>query len=151
MCNDDFDFEDFVKKNKEKIEKILKEENEGKDPSDDYTVHDGSEDNDCFGGKFPFKLDLGPFEKIGDAFKEVVSLLLEPKVQIHFIRAGKELFSGIEEMIKSAPIPEEMKEMMDKAHKVKDKIVEDLAEEFDPEAKKEKKPKGKKMKKIDVE
>jgi hypothetical protein len=147
MCNDDLDIEDFVKKNRKKIEEILKkEDNSNEDASDDEHQHTEIP----FGG---FKIDLGPMEKIGDAMKEMISLFLDPKVQKHFIKAGKEIFTGIEEMIKNAPIPEEMKDAMDKAHEMKDKIVDDLASEFGPEAKKEKekKAKGKKMKKIDVE
>jgi len=141
MCNmDDHDLEDFVRKNKEKIEKILK---------------------DC--DKGPEEHGPGPFEAVGDAMKGIFSLLLDPKVQMHFIKAGKEFFTGIEEMVKNAPLPDEMRNAVDKAVEFKDKIVDSLAGETDknegskadkdrPKADgKEKNAKDKKMKKINVD
>jgi len=145
MCNmDDHDLEDFVRKNREKIEKILK---------------------DC--DKGPEKEEHGPFEVLGDAMKGIFSLLLDPKVQMHFIKAGKELFTGFEEIVKNAPLPDEMRATVDKVVEFKDKIVDGLAGETDKQkdkdakassakdrtkgAGKEKDPKDKKIKKINVD
>jgi len=146
MCNmDDHDLEDFVRKNKEKIEKILRESKE------------------------PEKQEQGAFEALGDAMKGIFSLLLDPKVQMHFIKAGKEFFTGIEEIVKNAPLPDEMRATVDKAVEFKDKVIDGLAGETgkpkDKDAKADKaekdKPKDagkdknagkdKKMKKINVD
>jgi len=131
MCGDnEIDIEEFVKKHKEEIEKILKEQEEG-------------------GG---IKIDIGPLDKMGDAVKGMMSMFFDPKIQMHFIRAGKEFFSGIEEMMKNAPFPDEMKEKVNKAYEMKDRM-KDIMNDPEPESK----PKGKdkekekKMKKIDVE
>jgi len=145
MCKEDIDLEEIVRNNKAKIEEILR--NEGRKAEGEHgEAHEG-EPKFHAGG---FNIDLGPMEKVGDAVKEIFSLILDPKVQIHFIKAGKEFFNGIEAMIKNAPLPDEMKETVNKAYEVKDKIIEDLANEFNPDAKKGK-AKDKKMKKIDVE
>jgi hypothetical protein len=126
MCNDDIDIEEFVKKNREKIESILKEQK----------------------GSFREKFEPQK-EKVEDAMKGVLSLFLDPKIQIHFIRAGMEFLHGVEAIVKKAPLPDDIKETMDKASAMKDRIVEDIVNEMDPKAKP--KDKEKKMKKIDVE
>ncbi|MDR0334276.1 MAG: hypothetical protein LBH69_00095 [Methanomassiliicoccaceae archaeon] len=127
MCNDDIDIEEFVKKHREEIEKILK----------------ASEGH--------LKTDIGPAEKIGDAMKGMLSMFLDPKIQMHFIRAGKEFFTGVEEMMRNAPLPDEMKDTVNKACEMKDRIVKDIVNEMDGDAKSKKDAKEKKMKKIDVE
>jgi len=144
MCKEDIDLEEIVRNNKERIEEILRDGNFGKE--NEGEVHEG-EPKFAAGG---IKIDLGPMEKVGDAMKEIFSLLLDPKIQIHFVKAGREFLSGIEAMIKNAPLPDEVKDTVNKAYEVKDKIIEDLAKEFGPDPKKGKE-KGKKMKKIDVE
>jgi len=125
MCEkEEIDLEEFVRKNKEKIEKILKE--------DHGTLREKIE---------PQK------EKIEGALKGIMSLLLDPKVQIHFVKAGMELLSGVEELIKKAPLPEDMKENVGKACEMKDKMVNNIMNEMDQRSK----SKEDKMKKIDVE
>jgi hypothetical protein len=134
MCKDDIDLEEIVRNNKEKIEEILRS---------------------FEGGGASFKIDLGPLDKVGDAMKGMFSMFFDPRTQMHFVRAGKELFAGIEEMIKNAPLPDEMRETVNKAREMKDSIINNFtgAKEEDPKPKgKEKeKEKGKEMKKIDVE
>ena len=123
MCNDDMDLEDFVKKNKDEIERILKEQ------------------DDTFKVKFDVKKD-----KAEDAVKTVLSLFLNSDVQKHFVKAGIEFLSGVEVLIRNAPLPDEMKENIDKACDVKDKMVKDIVGEFGKPKNKEKK-----TKKIEVE
>ena len=128
MCGD-IDLEEIVRKHKEEIEKILKAQQES-----------------------GIKIDIGPLDRMGDAIKGMASMFFDPKIQMHFIRAGKEFFSGVEELMKNAPFPDEMKETVNKAYEMKDRM-KDIMNDPEPESK----PKGKdkekekKMKKIDVE
>ena len=113
--------EELVKAHREKIEKILKEQ-------------DAAE----------FK--EGP--KAEDTLKSILSLFLDPEVRGHFVKAGIEILSGIEQLLKSAPMPDDMKQNVEKACDITDKVVNNIVKEVCPD----KKPKGKKtMKKIDVE
>jgi hypothetical protein len=165
MCNDDMDIEEFVKKNKKKIEEILKaQEKNDKEKADKDKKEEAK-------GKDDDKEHDGPFEAIGGMMKGFLFVLLDPKVQRHFIHAGKEFFDGVEEMIKNAPLPDDVKETVDSVREFKDRIVNEIIHEMDHDAKndskskeknskdKEKDSKGKdkdkdkdkKMKKIDVE
>jgi len=124
MCdNNHTDLEEIVRMNREKIEEILKAQKKE---------------------KFEPKK-----EKAEEAMKGILSLFLDPKIQMHFVRAGMEFLYGIEEIVKGAPLPDEMKETVNKACEMKDNIVKGIVNEMDPKAKP--KDKEKKMKKIDVE
>jgi len=125
MCDDkEIDIEEFVKKNREKIEEILKQ-------------REGS-----FRDRFEPKK-----EKAEDAMRSLLALLFNPDVQKHFIKAGVEVLSGIGEIIKNAPMPEEMKQNVDKAYNAKDKVVKDIVDEMAAPKSKEKRA----SKKIEVE
>jgi len=133
MCDKDgIDLEEIVRKNREKIEKILKDQK----------------------GSFKEKADSTK-EKAEDALKGILSLFLDPEIQMHFIRAGMEFLHGIEEIVKNAPMSDNMKDTVEKACEMKDKIIDAVANEMDPKSKPKDKPKDKdkdkKMKKIDVE
>ena len=100
--------------------------------------------------KETFKEQMAPKkEKIDETMKGFMSMLLNPEIQKHFVRSGIEFLSGIEELIKNAPMPEFMKENVEKACDAKDEVVKDMAKEFAKED--EPKKTNKKMKKIDVE
>ena len=126
MCNDEIDIEEFVKKNKEIIEKILKEQ------------------------KGSFKEKVEPqVEKAENTVKEVLGLFFNPEIQKHFVKAGMEFLAGVEEFLKKAPMPDNMKETVEKACDAKDAFVKDIVCEMNDDCKA--KTKDKKMKKIDVE
>ena len=126
MCEKEMDIEEFVKKNKEKIEKILNEQ------------------------KSSFKEKAEPqMKKAEDVVTGVLSLFLDPEIQKHFVKAGFEVLAGVEEFLKKAPMPDKMKETFDKASGAKETFVKDVMCEVNPDCKV--KNKDKKMKKIDVE
>ncbi|MCL2712414.1 MAG: hypothetical protein FWD37_03960 [Methanomassiliicoccaceae archaeon] len=127
MCNDDIDIEEFVKKNREAIEKILKEQDTS---------------------AFKEKADAQK-EKAEEVLKGVIGTILNPDIQRHFVKAGMEFLSGIEELLKSAPFPEKVKETVEKAYEAKETFVKDVVCDLNPDCKI--KNKEKKTKKIDVE
>lgn len=93
-------------------------------------------------------------KKAEDAFGSIVALLTDPAVQRHFMKAGIEFFAGLDELIRNIPVPENIKDAVNKARKAREEASEDAgAEEEEKEkAPPRKKPaKSKKMKKIDVE
>ncbi|MCL2608134.1 MAG: hypothetical protein FWD92_06250 [Methanomassiliicoccaceae archaeon] len=84
-------------------------------------------------------------EKAEEAIKSMLSLVFSPGVQGHFVKAGIEFLSGVEEIIKNAPMPDSVRENVCKACDLKDKVkdaVGDIGKQ---------KTKDKKMKKIEVE
>ena len=124
MCEKEIDIEEFVKQNKEKIEKILKEQ------------------------KGSFKEKAEPqMKKAEDVVTGVISLFLDPEIQKHFVKAGMEMLAGVEELLKKAPMPDKVKETFEKASGAKETFVKDVMCEVNPDCK----VKNKKMKKIDVE
>jgi len=122
--SDDMDIEEFVKKNKEMIEAILKAQKE----------------------KFKEKAEPQK-QKAEDAVKGMISLILDPEIQRHFVKAGMEVLSGIEEILKKAPMPDKMKETVEKACDARETFVRDVMCEVNTDCK----MKPKKTKKIDVE
>ena len=80
-----------------------------------------------------------------ETLKGVFATLMKPEIQRHFLRAGIEVLSGIEAMLRNVPMSDEMKE---KAHKAKETFVKEVMCEIRPGCKK---TSNKKMKKIDVE
>jgi len=123
MCDEKVDIEDFVKKNMGEIELILKAQKES------------------------FKEQANTQkEKAEDTLKGVLSLILDPEIQRHFVKAGMEVLSGIEEILKKAPMPDKVKETFEKACDAKEKFVKDVVCEENPDCKIKKK-----TKKIDVE
>jgi len=87
-------------------------------------------------------------EKAEDAMKTIMSIITNKEIQKHFVKAGMEFLSGIEELIKAIPFPDSVKEKMDRASEAKDEFVRDVVCELSPVCKQKT---GKKMKKIDVE
>jgi hypothetical protein len=117
----------LVRTEKDKVEKILKAQKE--------TV----------------KEKLGPRkDRAEDAFRSLVAMFLNPDIQKHFVKAGMEILSGVEEAIKVMPMPDFVKEAMGKASDAKDAIMKDVVCDSNPHCK-VKVNKDKKMKKIDVE
>ena len=123
--NNDEVLEELVRTQREKIERILREQKE-----------DAGEEAE---------------PKKEDTLRSVLSVLLNPEVQSHFVKAGIEILSGIEQLIRNAPMSENMKQNVERACDFKDRIVNDIVKEADPDKKPESKKKDKKMKKIDVE
>ncbi|MDR0778919.1 MAG: hypothetical protein LBE48_05755 [Methanomassiliicoccaceae archaeon] len=98
--------------------------------------------------QIPLKVDIGPQkEKAEDAFRSIISLFFNPEIQKHFVKAGIEILSGVEEAIKNMPMPDFVKETMNKASETKDEMKKDFCDS-NPDCKVKK---DKKMKKIDVE
>ena len=87
-------------------------------------------------------------DKIESTLKTMVAPLMNPEVQKHFVKAGMELISGIEELVRSAPLPDSVRGNVDKACDAKDALMRDVVCEMNPVCKYKT---GKKMKKIDVE
>jgi vacuolar-type H+-ATPase subunit E/Vma4 len=87
-------------------------------------------------------------ERAEDAMKAILSIIANKDIQKHFVKAGMEFLSGIEEIIKAVPFPDSVKEKMDKASEAKDEFVRGVVCELNPVCKQKT---GKKMKKIDVE
>jgi len=89
-------------------------------------------------------------KKADEALKSMVSIFTNKDIQRHFVRAGMEFLSGIEELIKTIPFPDNVKETMDKAYEAKDDIVREVCD-LNPSCKYKATGTKKKMKKIDVE
>jgi hypothetical protein len=89
-------------------------------------------------------------DRAEDAFKSVAAMLFNPDIQKHFVKAGMEVLSGIEEAIKVMPMPDFVRDTMSKASDAKDTIMKDVVCDSNPQCK-VKVNKDKKMKKIDVE
>jgi len=101
--------------------------------------------------KASFKETMGNEKKKADeTFKAMFSIFTNKEIQRHFVKAGMEFLSGIEELIKAVPIPDNIKEKMDKASEAKDDFVKDVVCDLNPSCKYKSAGK-KKMKKIDVE
>ena len=99
--------------------------------------------------KSSFKSTIEPKkEKAEEFMKAMLSLFTNPEIQKHFVKAGMEFLSGIEEAIKAIPLPDNVKEGIGKASEIKDTFVRDVVCEMNPVCKYKT---GKKMKKIDVE
>jgi len=123
--NEDELLEALVKAQRSKIEKILNDQ------------------------KASMKEKIEPKkEKAEETVKSVLSLFFNSEVQRHFVKAGIEFLSGVGEMIKNAPMSEDMRENVCKVCNMKDKIVKDATDEINS---KQKANKDKKMKKIEVE
>jgi hypothetical protein len=117
----------LMKKEKKKVEEIFKDQNSA------------------------FKIKIEPEkEKAEDAFKSIVSIFFNPDIQRHFVKAGIEFLSGVEETIKNMPFPDFVKETMNMASETKDEIMKDVCDS-NPNCKVKPKDKDKKIKKIDVE
>jgi hypothetical protein len=121
--------EELVRTQREKIEKILKEQKKGE------TLRDKAE---------PKK------KEAEEILKSVLTLFINPDVQGHFVKAGIEFLSGVEQLIRNAPLPEDMKKNVNTACEMKDMFVKEVVTAMD-ESKPKDKDKKKNMKKIDVE
>jgi len=138
----------LVRTQREKIEGMLNAQKETMENV--FSAQKETMENMFSAQKGAFKEKMGPAkEKFDDTMKGFVSMIMNPEIQKHFVRSGIEFLSGIEEMIKNVPMPEFMKENVEKACDAKDEVVKDMAKEFV----KDDGPKttNKKMKKIDVE
>ena len=128
MCDDAKDIEKFVKENMEEIERILKAQK----------------------SSFKEKTEQKK-EKAEEMMKSFASLFFSPDIQRHFVRAGIEFLSGVDELIRSAPMPGFVKETMEHAHETKETIKDEVKKDADAKNKAAKPDKDKKIKKIDVE
>ena len=128
MCDNEKDIEKFVKENTEEIERILKAQK----------------------GSFKEKAEQKK-EKAEETMKSFFSLFFSPDIQRHFVRAGIEFLSGIDELMRSAPMPGFVKETMERAHETKETIKDEVKKDADAKNKAAKPDKDKKIKKIDVE
>jgi len=122
MCDKEPDMEEFVKKNREMIEAILKTQKEKA----------GSQK-----------------KKAEETMDGLLGLILNPEIQRHFVKAGMEFLAGIEGLLRNAPFPDKMKETVGKACDAKDAFMKDVVCEENPDCKI--KNKEKKTKKIEVE
>jgi 2-hydroxy-3-keto-5-methylthiopentenyl-1-phosphate phosphatase len=90
-------------------------------------------------------------EKADETFKSVFAIFTNKEIQRHFVKAGMEFLSGIEEIIKAIPVPDSVREKMDMATEAKDDFVKDVVCDLNPSCKYKAAAGKKKMKKIDVE
>jgi len=128
MCDNDRteELEKIIKEQKEMIDKLINAQ------------------------KASFKETFEPKkEKVDDAMKAMFSIITNKEIQRHFVKAGVEFLSGIEELIRAVPVPDNVKETMKKASEAKDDFVKDVVDELN--SSKQKAAGKKKMKKIDVE
>jgi len=128
MCND----------NTEELERIIKEQ---KEMIDKLIEAQRTSFRDTAGSNR---------ERVDDAFRSVLSIFTNKEIQKHFVKAGMEFLSGIEELIKAVPVPDSVREKMDMATEATDDFVKDVVSDINTSYK-QKATGKKKIKKIDVE
>ncbi|MCL2890931.1 MAG: hypothetical protein FWF40_03455 [Methanomassiliicoccaceae archaeon] len=132
MCDERTEeLERMVKEQKEMIDKLMEAHGHDHGPSLKDTIDSKK-------------------EKADETFRSVFAIFTNKEIQRHFVKAGMEFLSGIEEIIKAIPVPDSVREKMDMAAEAKDDFVKDVVCDLNPSCK-YKSASKKKMKKIDVE
>lgn len=101
MAGTEEEFQEFVSKNRELIEKIMVLQKEGAieiASAGRSAAHDAMNTADA------------AKEKAEEFAKATYSMFMDPEVQRHFMAMGMELFMGLSAMMQKAPIPDFMRE-----------------------------------------
>ena len=101
MAGTEEEFQEFVAKNRELIEKIMVLQKEGAieiASAGRSAAHDAMNTADA------------AKEKAEEFAKATYSMFMDPEVQRHFMAMGMELFMGLSAMMQKAPIPDFMRD-----------------------------------------
>lgn len=123
----DPELEKFFSENRDMIEKLLKEEKE--------MIKDTFEEEK---EKMEALLEEQK-DKAKEAAQGVVNMITDPDVQKHFMAVGLELLMGINALMKAAPMPDSVKEMVDKAEDVRKSASDNFCKN-NPDCNKKPKP-----------
>ncbi len=124
--NDD-EFEEFVKANREKIEKLMKEDSTEFLDVAEKAVVKGVKKAKCKAEKL-CNDETDASEEIKQRAKEITNAVFDPEVQKHFMRMGVEFALGMSALFDAMPKPDFMKEAADKASKNKEKLSKEFCD-----------------------
>ncbi len=131
----DPEIERFFSENKEMIERLLREEKE-------IFISTFEQEKEKVGELMDEQKD-----KAKEMAQGVVNMVTDPEVQRHFMAVGMELLMGMNALMRAAPVPDTVKDMMDKAEEMRKTTADNFCK-TNPDC--NKKPKPAAPEKIDI-